>query len=297
MQGAEGTEGVEVNLIEYTEGALKRLREIKAFALDMDGTTYLGHRLLPGALELLKLLREASLPCIFMTNNSSRSRKEYREKLLNLGLDVNESEVMTSGEATIRYLLRERPHTRAFFVATPSFETEVRDAGITLVEASQADVVVLAFDTTLTFSKLVDLCNSVRRGVFFVATHPDVNCPVEGGYIPDVGAILACVEKSTGRGPDLIVGKPSPLMVTALCEKLSLQPNEVAYVGDRLYTDIAMANRSGMLAILVLSGETSLKDIASSPHRPDLVVKDLLELKDAVENYMLTAGGLLGEHI
>jgi HAD superfamily hydrolase (TIGR01450 family) len=268
----------EEGVIETTPGALERLGRIRAFALDMDGTTYLGGRLLPGAADFVAINRGRGTPCVFLTNNSSRSRREYLDKLTRLGLAVGDGDVMTSGEATIRYLHRERPGARVFLVATPSFEEEVRSAGIALAPAAGADVAVLAFDTTLTFAKLADLCDAVRRGVPFVATHPDVNCPVDGGYIPDVGSFLACIEASTGRRPDMVVGKPGPLMVAALSEKLSLPPADIAYVGDRLYTDVAMARSSGMLAVLVLSGETSLSDLDSSPHRPDLVVDGLAEV-------------------
>ena len=265
-------------MIEATPGAGGRLVGIGAFALDMDGTTYLGNRLLPGAAEFIARLEVRGIPYVFLTNNSSKSRREYREKLARLGLPVRDDAVMTSGEATIRYLHRERPGARVFLVATPSFEDEAREAGILLVEPADAEVAVLAFDTGLTFQRLADLCDLVRRGVPFIATHPDVNCPVDGGYIPDVGALLACVEKSTGRGPDLVVGKPGPLMVAALAEKLSLPPDRIAYIGDRLYTDVAMARTSGMLAILVLSGETSMDDLPGSPHQPDLIASGLGEL-------------------
>lgn len=266
-------------MTERRSGALERLRNIGAFALDMDGTTYLGDRLLPGARAFIEGLQARGMPFVFLTNNSSKSRREYAAKLARLGLPVGEDRVMTSGEATIRYLHRDRPGQRVLLVATPSYEAEVREAGIPLAEGrGDADVAVLAFDTGLTFARLALLCDVVRDGKPFIATHPDVNCPVDGGYIPDVGSFLALIHKSTGRSPDLVVGKPGELMVTALCEKLALPAERIAYIGDRLYTDVAMARNSGMLAVLVLSGETSLGDLGASPVQPDVIATGLGEL-------------------
>jgi len=275
-------------MIEKTNGALDRLKAIKAAALDMDGTTYLGDRLLGGASELFDLLASKGKPCVFLTNNSSRSRREYEEKLNRLGLRVGPGSVMTSGEATIRLLQRKYPKARVFLVATPSFEAEVRQAGIevlALEAATSADVAVLAYDTGLTFQKLAALCTLVRSSVPFIATHPDINCPVDGGFLPDVGAFLACIRASTGRSPDLIVGKPSTLMVEALCEKLGLPASQITYIGDRLYTDVAMARASGMLSVLVLSGETRIDDLESSEIQPDLVATGLDEIAQAIATY------------
>lgn len=272
-------------MIERTPGALQRLRDTAAFALDMDGTTYLGGRLLPGALDFAQRCLRRGTPFVYLTNNSSKSRAEYGRKLQALGLPVGESHVMTSGEAAIRYLLREHPGKRVLLLATPSYEAEVREAGIALAAGrADADLAVLAYDTTLTFARLVDLCDVVRDGKMLVATHPDVNCPVEGGCWPDVGAFLALVQKSTGRGADVIIGKPGPLMATALCERFALPADRLAYVGDRLYTDVAMARRTGMLAVLVLSGETTMADLEGAAEPPDLVLDGLHEMVAVLED-------------
>jgi len=266
-------------MIEVTKGAAERVRKIKAFALDMDGTVYLGKRLLPGTPPFLRMCADRGIPYVFLTNNSSKSCAEYVKKLNGMGIDADLSKVMTSGEAAIRYLHHEYPGRRVYLCATPSYEQEVREAGIELARGrADADVAVLAFDMTLTFQRLVDLCDIVRDGKPFIATHPDNNCPVDGGYIPDVGAMLALVKTSTGRDPDFIVGKPSRLMIRALCEKLGLEAADIAYCGDRLYTDIRMAVDSGMVATLVLSGETTLADVEASPYKPDIIFEDLGEI-------------------
>lgn len=266
-------------MIELAKGAAERIKNIKAFALDMDGTVYLGKRLLPGTPPFLQMCRDRGIPYVFLTNNSSKSCADYVKKLKGMGIDADLSNVMTSGDATIRYLHSEYPGRRVYLCATPSFEQEVREAGIELARGrADADLAVLAFDMTLTFQRLVDLCDIVRDGKPFIATHPDNNCPVEGGYIPDVGAMLALVKTSTGRDPDFIVGKPSRLMIKALCEKLGLDAADIAYCGDRLYTDIRMAVDSGMVATLVLSGETTMADVAVSDLKPDIIFDDLGEI-------------------
>lgn len=265
---------------EVTPGSLSRLSSVRAFALDLDGTTWLGDRLLPGARELKGLLDARGIPTVFVTNNSSRGRDDYVERLNALGLPTRPREVLTSGEATIAFLRRHRPSARVFLVGTPSLVREFRDGGIGLAEdPREADTVVLGFDIGLTYGKMRDLCDLVRRGAFFVATHPDVNCPVPDGYLPDVGSFLALVEASTGRRPDEVIGKPGPRMIEALSGRLGQPPDRIAFVGDRLYTDVRMARTAGMLAVLVLSGETRDDSLAETNAPPDLVFRDLEELR------------------
>ena len=127
---------------------------------------------------------------------------------------------------------------------------------------TQPDVIVLGFDTTLTYEKLWKLCDFVRAGLPYIATHPDFNCPTETGFMPDIGAMIAFVNASTGREPDLVVGKPNRMIVDAVAHKLGLQIPEMAMVGDRLYTDIALGQTSGITTCLVLSGETHPEDLA-----------------------------------
>jgi len=272
---------------------LDRLQRVVAFALDLDGTTYLGEHLLPGAREFKSHCDARGLPVVFVTNNSSHSHDEYVTRLNRLGLPVRSSEVLTSAEATIAFLRSERPDARVFLLGTPAVQHEFQVGGVELVaDPDCADTVVLAYDTTLTYEKLRILCDLVRRGCFFVATHPDVNCPMPGSqrsssprtqdFWPDVGAFLALVQASTDRLPDEVIGKPSRRMVEAIARRLHAAPEQIAFVGDRLYTDVAMARESGMVAVLVLSGETRAQDLADSRHQPDLVVRDLKELAEMV---------------
>ena len=148
--------------------------------------------------------------------------------------------------------------------------------GFQLVE-KDPDYAVLGFDTTLTYEKLWKLCDFVRAGLPYIATHPDYNCPTENGFMPDIGAMIAFVEASTGRRPDQIVGKPNTPIVEAIVEKTGFSVEKLGMIGDRLYTDIALG-AAGLTTILVLSGETNAADLAQSEFIPDYVMQDLAEL-------------------
>ena len=259
---------------------LEKLNHIRCYLFDMDGTVYLGDHLLPGARELLSYLEAASLPFYFITNNSSRSRSDYAAKLRRLGLPYGESHIFTSGEATAFYLQKQKPGARLFVVGTPSLEKEFAGFGFELV-TEDPDYAVLGFDTTLTYSKLWKLCDLVREGRPYIATHPDINCPTETGFMPDIGAMMALVEASTGRRPDVIIGKPYAPLVEAVTAKTGVPAVELAMTGDRLYTDIALG-AAGITTILVLSGETKRGDLAGSPHKPDFVFRDLADLHAAL---------------
>lgn len=252
------------------------LQKIKCFIFDMDGTIYLGGRLLPGAADLLNYLQNQDIPHYFLTNNSSKSNLDYVKKLAAFNLPVTPEQVFTSGEATAIYLQREKPNARLFVVGTPSLEAEFTRYGFDLTQ-DDPDYVVLGFDTTLTYEKIWRLCDYVRDGLPYIATHPDINCPTECGFMPDIGAIIAMVKSSTGREPDLVIGKPHPPIIQAIFEKTGLPPAQIAMVGDRLYTDIALG-KVGITTILVLSGEARRQDIPEAPVKPDFVFKNLAEL-------------------
>ncbi len=174
------------------------------------------------------------------------------------------------------------PGAAVFLVGTPPLEDEFRQHGFQLVQ-KDPDLVVLGFDTTLTYRKLWTLCDHVRAGVPYIATHPDFNCPTETGWMPDVGAMIAFVKAATGREPDLVVGKPNRIIVDAAAIKLKLAVEQLAMIGDRLYTDIALGQSSGIATVLVLSGETTPGDLQESPFKPDYVFQDLAGVADYLE--------------
>jgi HAD superfamily hydrolase (TIGR01457 family) len=254
------------------------LQNLKCFALDMDGTIYLGKKLLPGALEFLDYLQQSGRKYLFLTNNSSKNKLSYVKKLQDLGIPASPEQVMTSGEATALYLGEVKPGGRIFLLGTPDLEQEFQAHGFVLT-AQKPDYVVLGFDQTLTYAKLVEACHLIREGVPFIATHPDFNCPTDerSGYLPDAGAMLELIYASTGKRAK-IIGKPYQEIIDVMMKKLECQQGETAMVGDRLYTDIKMAKNAGICGILVLSGETKVTDLEISEVRPDFVFAGVKEL-------------------
>jgi HAD superfamily hydrolase (TIGR01457 family) len=265
---------------------INRLKDIQGFLLDMDGTFFLSSglsdRLLPGAAELVRLLEQRKIPFLFLTNNSSRTRREYAEKIRRLGVEITEERIFTSGEATAIYLNQQKPEARLYVVGTPALEREFQEHGFHLV-VDDPDYAVLGFDTTLTYAKISHFCRLVATGIPYIATHPDINCPVEDGFIPDIGAMMALIAASTGRQPDVIIGKPNRPIVDALAEKLHLPVSALCMVGDRLYTDIALG-QTGLTTVLVLSGETHREDLPGAAFHPDFVMRDLAELVLALQS-------------
>lgn len=255
---------------------IEKLSKIRCFLMDMDGTLYLEDTLLPGAQEMIDLLDARQVPYYILTNNSSRSRLEYADKLNRMGLSISQERIFTSGEATALYLQKNFPGASLYVVGTPPLMAEFTRHGFVLRE-EDPDVVVLGFDTTLTYDKLWKLCDWLMAGKPYIATHPDINCPTQDGFKPDIGAMMALVAKSTGRDPDVIVGKPNAPIVEALAEKTQVPIEQHCMIGDRLYTDIALG-RWGIMTVLVLSGETKLENLAESAYHPDVVVRDMAEM-------------------
>ena len=246
-----------------------KLSDVKCFLLDMDGTFYLGSELIEGSLEFIEKVRATGRDFMFLTNNSSHNASFYVQKLARMGLRIDRSHVMTSGEATCEKLNELYPGKRAFVLGNEFLREEFAEAGIP-VDDAHPDIVVIGFDTTLDYEKMWAVCDWVRAGLPYIATHPDFNCPTETGFMPDIGAIIAFIEASTGRRPDLVIGKPNTGIVEAVLRRTGLRVGELAMVGDRLYTDIETGLRSGMLSILVMSGETTEDMLASSATKPDL---------------------------
>ena len=253
--------------------------------LDMDGTFYLEERLIEGALKFIEVLNRQGREYLFLTNNSSKDSRQYAEKLARLGLPVSRDKILTSGEATAMHVQSQRPGARVYVVGTSALENEFQECGFTLTD-EMPDFVVLGFDTTLTYAKLWKLCDLVRAGVPYIATHPDFNCPTETGFMPDIGATIAFVKASTGREPDLVVGKPNRLFVEKAAERVGIPVSAMCMIGDRLYTDIALGAAAGIPAILVLSGETRKEDIETSAFQPSYIFQNL----GGVAAYLMNSG-------
>jgi HAD superfamily hydrolase (TIGR01457 family) len=253
------------------------LEKVKLFLLDMDGTFNLGNQIIDGSLDFIKILNSQGKKFIFLTNNSSKNRNNYAEKITTLGLRITKDSIFTSGEATTIYLHKKYRNAGVYLVGTTQLISEFREFGIK-IQPKSPDVVVLGFDTSLTYKKLWKLCDFVRAGLPYIATHPDFNCPTENGFMPDIGAMIAFVKAATGRNPDIVIGKPNRFIVDALAIKLNIPISEMAMVGDRLYTDIALGKTSGITTCLVLSGETKPSEIELSEFKPDYVFENLNDI-------------------
>lgn len=271
---------------------MSELSEIKFFILDMDGTIYLENKILKGSHDFLAELEAAGRDYIFLTNNSSKNRADYQQKLGQMGIDAAAEKIINSGEITASYLAEQgdKQGKRIYLLGTDSLKKEMERFGHRIVndeekireKAESVDYVVLGFDKTLNYKKLWDAHQLILSGVDYVATHPDLVCPLRGGKTqPDTGAMIELLAASTGKRP-LIVGKPSKLTVDYILKRFKLKKSELAMVGDRLYTDMRMAHDAGITGILVLSGETKkedLADLSSEQKYFDYVFEDVAELK------------------
>ena len=257
------------------KGAIERLRDVKTFVLDMDGTIYLGNRLFPYTIGFLERVKATGRDFCFFTNNSSKSRVAYLEKLSRMGIFLPPEKMLVANDVLLNWLRENRPGQSAYVVGTPPLLEDFRRAGIPLSE--NGDYVVLGFDTTLTYEKLRVACDLIRRGRPVFGVNPDWNCPVEGGFIPDCGSIAALVKASTGVQCEFF-GKPSRHTLDYMLRHTGRRPQELAVVGDRLYTDIAVAAGTKVLSILVMSGETTPEMLAESRVQPDIAARDLEEL-------------------
>lgn len=243
----------------------------------MDGTIYLGNELFPYTKDFLKKVEETGRKYYFFTNNSSKSQQMYIEKLDKLGISIKKEQMMISSHVILQYLKEYYEGKKIYVVGTPSLIQEFQDFGRNLTEETP-DIVVLGFDTTLTYEKLSKACHYIRNGCVYFGINPDWNCPMEGGtFIPDCGSIAKLIEASTGRFPEFF-GKPSKHTLDYIIRETGYKPEEIAIIGDRLYTDIAVADQSDVTSILVLSGESTRIDVEASDIKPDVILEDLSEI-------------------
>lgn len=259
------------------------LSKIRHVALDMDGTIYKGGTLFDFTKPFLSLLDELGIGYTFLTNNPSKSVEDYLKHLCKLGIEADETQLYTSTQCTIEFLEKEYPVAkRIFALGTPSMCQQFVDAGFILTDDShldEPDLVIVAFDMTLSYQKICRAAYWIKQGKPFIATNPDFVCPTDQPTVlVDCGSICACLQAATGIAPTKVLGKPDPEMLRGILAHHSLQPSELAMVGDRLYTDVAMAQRTGAVGVLVLTGEATAEDAKNFHPAPDLVLPSLKEL-------------------
>ncbi|MBP3454877.1 MAG: HAD-IIA family hydrolase [Alistipes sp.] len=258
----------------------ERLRNIRHVALDMDGTIYMGMSLFPYTKPFLAGLKELGISYSFLTNNPSKSIADYLHKLSSLGVEATEEEMYTTALATIDYIKTNFPKARRLFLlGTPSMISEFEKAGFESTTDSAddvPDVIVAAFDMTLQYDRLCRAAWWVSQGVPYIATNPDRVCPTDQPVVlVDCGSICKCIEHATGRRPDITLGKPDPNMLSGILHRYGLQPDQIAMVGDRIYTDIEMAHNANAMGVLVLSGETTLEVADAAEKQPHIICDNI----------------------
>ena len=265
-----------------------KLAKIKHVALDMDGTIYMGNSLFPFTIPFLEKLKRMGISYSFLTNNPSKSIDDYLLKLRKMGIVATEEEIYNTTIATIDYIKTHYPYAkRLFLLGTPSMISQFEKAGFVSTADDPADVpdvIVAAFDMTLTYKRLCRAAWWISQNIPYIATNPDKVCPTnEETILVDCGSICKSLESATGRQPDITLGKPDPNMLVGIQQQKNLQPEQIAMVGDRIYTDIAMAHNANAFGCLVLSGETTIEVAKAAPKQPDLITENIEELGNLLE--------------
>lgn len=251
------------------------INDIDCFLLDLDGTVYFGNRLIDGAKEGVERMRR-NKRVIFLTNNSSATRDFYVNKLNKMGFNVTKNDIYTSANATQDWLKINRPHSSLYVIASPEVKDEFESAGLN-VNSEQPDTVVLTFDKTLDYKKLARGCELIKKGAYYIATHPDMTCPVDGGDLPDIGSFMLLIEGTTGRTPDVICGKPYGIIADCVEKMTGIPLCRTAMIGDRLSTDMRFAVDNGLKSVLTLTGETTMNDYNSGKLKVDKIIDSIAE--------------------
>jgi HAD superfamily hydrolase (TIGR01450 family) len=250
----------------------------RGWLIDLDGTVYLGERLIPGAAQAIALLRAAGRRVCFLSNKPLETRDAYAAKLTRLGIPARDDDVVNSSLVLARYLRGLDPGAPVFVIGERPMIAEMRAHGFEVRDDPRVRWVVIAFDRTFSYAKLDTALQAVKQGARLIATNPDRTCPVEGGEIPDCAGMIAAVEAVTDRKVEVIVGKPSPIILEIALASLGVSPADAVMVGDRLETDVLMGRRLGLATILVLSGVTREGDPRIAAAAPDHVLRSIGDL-------------------
>lgn len=255
------------------------LKDKKLWLFDMDGTIYLGDKLFCGVKEFFSSLKNKGVNYAFITNNSSKGKKDYLSKILGFSIDATEENFYTSVDASIQILKKEFNNSLIYAQGTKSFIKNLIDGGLNVTTDynENAKCIIVGFDTELNFDKLTTTCKMLLKDIPYYATNPDWVCPTEFGYVPDCGSMCFGIEKATGRKP-LFIGKPSGFMIEKAMEKFGVEKKDTVVIGDRIYTDVASGVNAGVDTILVLSGECTIKDYEESEIKPSLVIGEVNKL-------------------
>ena len=261
------------------------IKNKKLFLFDMDGTIYEEETVFDGTIPLLEKIEQMGGRYVFITNNSSKSVIDYIEKVNRLGIKADIDNFFTSAQATVLYLKKNYPGKKVYCQGTKSLVQELIDSGINTTEdvEDNVEIVLVGFDTELTSSKLRKTCELLQKDVPFIATNPDLRCPVNFGFIPDCGSICGMITAATDKKPTYI-GKPEPTMVDIVREKYGYTLDETVVIGDRLYTDIATGLNAGVTAVCVLTGEATKNDIENGDIKPTLTFDSVMDIFNILQN-------------
>ena len=254
----------------------KHLSAVDTIFFDLDGTLYLGHKPIAGAARAVGRLRALGKRVYFLSNNSSKSKRQYVERLRAFDIPATDDEVILSTDSLVTYLQAQRIG-RVHVLGTRGLCDAVAHAGIAVVDRDP-EYVVIGYDTELTYAKLAAACRHINAGVPMLATHCDLFCPSEDGPLPDVGSFLEMLKAATGKSPEQIFGKPTPSMLAAIQARAPVDPARALMVGDRLYTDMRFARNIGAKSLLVLSGETRMDQLSATDFSPDFVLDSVADM-------------------
>jgi arabinose operon protein AraL len=250
----------------------------RGWLFDLDGTVYRGDALVPGAAETIAALRADGRRVAFLSNKPLETRDDYARKLTRLGVPAGADDVVNSSVVLARHLSGLDAGAPIFVIGEPPLLAELRAHGFEVRSDHHVRWVVIAFDRTFDYAKLNTALQAVRQGARLIATNPDRTCPTEHGEIPDCAGMTAAVEAVTGVRVEIVVGKPSPIILDVALARLGVPAVESVIVGDRIETDIVMGKRLGLATVLVLSGVTRADDPRVAAIAPDLVLPSIRDL-------------------
>lgn len=257
---------------------MDKLKQIKLYLLDMDGTIYLDNNLFDGTIDFLEYVKSIGGRYVFLTNNSSKSVDKYIEKLGTMGIYADRNDFLTSTDSTVEYLKKNK-YKKIYALGTTSFKEQLNSSGLNITDELSEDIdcLCMGYDTELTYKKLEDACILLNEDIAYIATNPDWVCPTRYGYAPDCGSVSEMLARATGKRPKFI-GKPEPAMAELAMKMTGFDKSETAVMGDRLYTDIACGVNAGISTIFVLSGEGTEADIELYNIKPNYIFKNIREL-------------------
>ena len=255
---------------------MENIRSKLGFICDMDGVIYHGNKILDGVADFVNWMLDNNKKFVFLTNSAERTPHELSMKLGRMGLNVSPDHFYTSAMATAEFLHSQKPDSTAYVIGEAALTKALYDHGIYMNDVNP-DYVIVGETSTYSFEKITKAINLVLKGAKLIGTNPDITGPVENGIYPATGSLIAPIEIATGKKA-YFVGKPNPLMLRHGLKKLNCHSQDIAFIGDRMDTDIIAGIESNVDTVLVLSGVTALEDIDNFPYRPKYIAKGVGEL-------------------